>query len=326
MGISVFRQNRWIALLVGALLVSLSLISLLGMQTITEKGGKKESAEARQAASSSTVPVTHGDINVQSKNKIDIKSNIEKKEGNPVQLPGLFAANELQGWKPEPDTLLSLPEIERQEENVPSKKQEKSTPEKKSTPSKKDDDNRISKSSSNDAASSTTAKQVKPKKKEGTTAVQPKAKSLQPPTKLFFTRTKTLTQDQKENATWDYALSAEELLLLQKIVMAEAEGEPYEGKVAVANVVLNRLRSANFPDTIRNVIYQKYQFSPVANGRMDRVKPSKETIKAVTAALHGHKAVSDDTYFFLSLTLAQDLTVHHSRTFSKKIGNHSFYK
>ncbi|MFD1909465.1 cell wall hydrolase [Paenibacillus rhizoplanae] len=39
--------------------------------------------------------------------------------------------------------------------------------------------------------------------------------------------------------------------------MAEAEGEPYKGKVAVANVVLNRLRSANFPDTIREVIYQK---------------------------------------------------------------------
>ena len=79
-------------------------------------------------------------------------------------------------------------------------------------------------------------------------------------------------------------LSDKELHLLQKIVMAEAEGEPYEGKVAVANVVLNRLRSANFPDTIYKVIYQKSQFSPVANGRMKRVVPNEDSIKAVNAA------------------------------------------
>ncbi len=108
--------------------------------------------------------------------------------------------------------------------------------------------------------------------------------------------------------------------------MAEAEGEPYEGKVAVANVVLNRLRSANFPDTITDVIYQKHQFSPVANGRLKRVTANEETIKSVNAALHGQKEVPDDTYYFLSLKLAQDLTVHRSKSLVKKIGNHSFYK
>lgn len=108
--------------------------------------------------------------------------------------------------------------------------------------------------------------------------------------------------------------------------MAEAEGEPYQGKVAVANVVLNLLRSANFPDTIYKVIYQKSQFSPVANGRLKRVKPNKDSIKAVNAALSGVKEVTDDTYFFLSLKLAQDLTVHHSQEYAKTIGNHTFYK
>ncbi|OKP94592.1 cell wall hydrolase [Paenibacillus sp. P32E] len=147
-----------------------------------------------------------------------------------------------------------------------------------------------------------------------------------PPTQLFFSRTKLLSQEQRGQATWSYAVSEEDLLLLQKIVMAEAEGEPYQGKVAVANVVLNRLRSANFPDTIHDVIYQKSQFSPVANGRLKRVKPNGDSIKAVTAALSGTKAVTDDTYFFLSLKLAQDLTVHHSRQYAKKIGNHTFYK
>lgn len=153
-----------------------------------------------------------------------------------------------------------------------------------------------------------------------------KSAILPPPTTIYFTKTKMLTQDDKALSTWSYPVSAKELLLLQKIVMAEAEGEPYEGKVAVANVVLNRLRSASFPDTIQAVIYQKAQFSPVANGRLRRVQPNQDCIRAVTAALNGHKAVPDNTCFFLSLTLAQDLTVHHSRTKVKTIGHHTFYK
>ncbi|MEC0123715.1 cell wall hydrolase [Paenibacillus pabuli] len=147
-----------------------------------------------------------------------------------------------------------------------------------------------------------------------------------PPQKLYFTRTKLLNQEDSKLATWSYSVSDKELFLLQKIVMAEAEGEPYEGKVAVANVVLNRLRSANFPDTIYKVIYQKSQFSPVANGRLKRVTPNKDTIKAVNAALNGKKEVADDTYYFLSLTLADDLTVAHSQKKVKTIGHHTFYK
>ncbi|SHN74483.1 N-acetylmuramoyl-L-alanine amidase [Paenibacillus sp. ov031] len=147
-----------------------------------------------------------------------------------------------------------------------------------------------------------------------------------PPKKLYFTRTKLLNQEDSKLATWSYSVSDKELLLLQKIVMAEAEGEPYEGKVAVANVVLNRLRSANFPDTIYKVIYQKSQFSPVANGRLKRVTPNEDSIKAVNAALNGKKEVADDTYYFLSLTLADDLTVAHSQKKVKTIGHHTFYK
>ncbi|MCM3786692.1 cell wall hydrolase [Neobacillus mesonae] len=151
-------------------------------------------------------------------------------------------------------------------------------------------------------------------------------KKTTPPQTLFFTRTELLTQDEKGKATWDYTVTDKELLMLQKIVMAEAEGEPYKGKVAVANVVLNRLRSANYPDTIEDVIYQKYQFSPVANGRMDRVTPNEDVIHAVNEALNGRKEVPDETLYFLSITLADDLTVHHSQVKVKTIGHHTFYK
>ncbi|WP_322902981.1 cell wall hydrolase [Paenibacillus campi] len=146
------------------------------------------------------------------------------------------------------------------------------------------------------------------------------------PTKLYFTRTKLLSQDNHAHATWTYALSDKERLMLERMVMAEAEGEPYEGKVAVANVVLNRLRSANFPDTIKGVLYQKYQFSPISNGRFERVKPNADSIKAVREALEGRKEVPDNTYYFVSLSLATDFSVPNSQTVVKKIGHHTFYK
>ncbi|MFC7678300.1 cell wall hydrolase [Paenibacillus sp. GCM10028914] len=291
----ILRQNRWVALLVGVLFVSLSLISLLGMQT-----------NAREGENLQPNPQKNGAVLISDENQhIAEKDSAEQSDR---VLTDALTSKKFQEWKAN-DVVLSLSESGQKVNNFAI-----------------DTANRISENKSEAAVKSETASQTKTKKQEGTNAVKTQAKSQQPPAKLYFTRTETLTQDQKEKATWEYTLSAEELLLLHKIVMAEAEGEPYEGKVAVANVVLNRLRSANFPNTIRDVIYQKYQFSPVGNGRIDRVKPNEETIKAVTAALNGHKAVSDDTYFFLSLKLAEDLTVHHSRTFSKKIGNHSFYK
>lgn len=173
------------------------------------------------------------------------------------------------------------------------------------------------------------AKQVAPSARSAekeTTSFVSNTETQSPPEKLFFTRTAMLTAANQAKATWSYNITAQEVLLLQRIVMAEAEGEPYKGKLAVANVVLNRLRSTNFPDTIREVIYQKFQFSPVGNGRINRVHPNEETVKAVHEALEGHKAVPDDTYYFLSLTLAKDLTVHHSRTKVATIGRHTFYK
>lgn len=62
--------------------------------------------------------------------------------------------------------------------------------------------------------------------------------------------------------------SAEELEILACIIQCEAEGEPYIGKLAVGSVVLNRVASSSFPNTIMGVIYQEGQFSPVASGRM----------------------------------------------------------
>lgn len=88
---------------------------------------------------------------------------------------------------------------------------------------------------------------------------------------------------------------------LLRIVEAEAGICDYTGKVLVANVVINRVKDERFPDTIKEVVYQKngrtYQFSPVKSGRINRVEISEETYEAVHAALMGED-FSEGALFF----------------------------
>ncbi|MFV8830531.1 cell wall hydrolase [Alkalihalobacterium sp. APHAB7] len=103
--------------------------------------------------------------------------------------------------------------------------------------------------------------------------------------------------------TTKYNLSKKDLDLLARIVRAEAQTEPFEGKVAVADVVLNRLESPQFPDTIKEVIYQPRQFQPVSNGQIN--KPAdQESIEAVVAALTDMRNISQDSLFFYNPDIA----------------------
>ncbi|ABB15919.1 cell wall hydrolase [Carboxydothermus hydrogenoformans] len=78
-----------------------------------------------------------------------------------------------------------------------------------------------------------------------------------------------------------------DLYLLARIIRAEAEGEPYAGKVAIAAVILNRVRHPGFPNTIAGVIFQPGAFESVANGRFWSLLPNRESIKAAYDALRG---------------------------------------
>lgn len=95
--------------------------------------------------------------------------------------------------------------------------------------------------------------------------------------------------------------SPQEVDLLARLITAEADGEPYEGKVAVGAVVLNRVASRNFPDSIPGVIYEyedgTYQFEPVMNGWIER-PASAESIKAAWDALNGWDPTNGALYFF----------------------------
>ncbi|MCI9338270.1 MAG: cell wall hydrolase [Lachnospiraceae bacterium] len=98
-----------------------------------------------------------------------------------------------------------------------------------------------------------------------------------------------------------YDLPDEELDVLLRIVEAEAGNEDEEGKLLVANVVLNRMNAEAFPDTISGVVLQREkgvsQFSPVANGSFYRVKVSEETVSAVSRALMGEDISQGALYF-----------------------------
>lgn len=88
-----------------------------------------------------------------------------------------------------------------------------------------------------------------------------------------------------------------ERYLLARLVEAEARGESFEGKVAVASVVLNRKNDKAFPDTISGVIYERGQFSPVYNGSINW-KPSADSLKAVDRALSGYDNTMGSLYFY----------------------------
>lgn len=88
-----------------------------------------------------------------------------------------------------------------------------------------------------------------------------------------------------------------DIALLARLIHAEAGAEPYVGKVAVGGVVLNRVQSSKFPQTIAGVIYQPRAFESVSNGIINR-PPSKESIKAARDALSGWDPSGGALYFF----------------------------
>ena len=104
-------------------------------------------------------------------------------------------------------------------------------------------------------------------------------------------------QEDNESKKQVVNLNDDQLYLLSKLVAAEARGESYQGQVAVAAVVLNRVQDSRFPDSIEDVIYQKNAFSVVKNGSIS-VKPTEESYKAAKEALYGNDPTNDAIYFW----------------------------
>lgn len=107
------------------------------------------------------------------------------------------------------------------------------------------------------------------------------------------------------NAAWrniaDVTFADGDLYLLANLIYCEAGGEPYEGKLAVGAVVINRMLSSVYPDTVVGVIYQKRQFSPVGSGRLALAlaenKATADCYRAAEEAMSGMSNVGNCVYF-----------------------------
>jgi N-acetylmuramoyl-L-alanine amidase len=131
-----------------------------------------------------------------------------------------------------------------------------------------------------------------------------------------------------ESLTIPTSVSANEKELLARLVHAEAKGEPYAGKVAVATVVLNRVDSDLFPDNVNDVVYERsasghYAFSPVLDGSISN-KADSESIRAVEEALQFRGQGQNSLYFYNPATATSKWVSTREQTLV--IGDHVFAK
>lgn len=119
----------------------------------------------------------------------------------------------------------------------------------------------------------------------------------------------------------------DEVYWLSKIISAESRGEPAHGQIAVGNVILNRVRSASFPNTIYGVIFdRKYgvQFSPISDGSIYN-EPTYKCILAAKACLEGYSISSDILYFYHPPYKGAQCWASKNRPYAFSIGGHDFY-
>lgn len=135
-----------------------------------------------------------------------------------------------------------------------------------------------------------------------------------------------ITGSYKPLLSADKFYRSDEVFWLARIIHAESKGEPLIGQIAVGNVVLNRVRSAYYPNTIYGVIFdRKYgvQFSPVLDGTIYNT-PGYSATLAAKICLEGYD-LSNGAFFFLAPELATSSWIPKNRKYAFTIANHDFY-
>ena len=131
----------------------------------------------------------------------------------------------------------------------------------------------------------------------------------------------------KTNQNVSYAASsnASDIQLMARAINGEARGEPYEGQVAVGAVILNRVKSSQFPNTIAGVIYQSGAFTAVADGQINvPIEEGSSVYKAARDAMNGWDPTGGCIYYFNPDTATNKWI--WSRPKVKTIGKHIFCK
>lgn len=133
-----------------------------------------------------------------------------------------------------------------------------------------------------------------------------------------------LSTEEAQPASASYP--AEDLYWLSRIISAESRGEPLLGQIAVGNVILNRVESSQYPDTVEGVVFDvKYgvQFQPVSNGTI-YAPPAYSSLVAAKICLEGTDVVGESLYFF-SPALSAGSWIVSNATYYTTIGGHQFY-
>lgn len=140
------------------------------------------------------------------------------------------------------------------------------------------------------------------------------------------TRTAELRSTGKTLVSGSEYYNSDDLYWLSRIINAEAGGEVLKGKIAVGNVVQNRVDSRSYPNSIYGVIFdRKYgtQFTPAATGSIYK-KPNAESVIAAKICLEGY-SLSDSILFFMNPRIATNSWISKNRPYAFTIGNHDFY-
>ncbi|MFT9487975.1 cell wall hydrolase [Tepidibacillus infernus] len=138
---------------------------------------------------------------------------------------------------------------------------------------------------------------------------------------LTFIFNPIIAPDENDVKAQRTTLSANDMKLMANAVYGESRGEPYVGQVAVAAVILNRVKSSSFPDTVSGVIFEPGAFTAVADGQI-YLTPNKQAEKAVKDALSGWDPTDGCEYYFNPQTATSKWI--WSRPQVKKIGKHIF--
>lgn len=162
-------------------------------------------------------------------------------------------------------------------------------------------------------------KEAERKKAEAEAAARKKAKeqALKVHSIVHYANGKTIT------------ITNEDYECLKKIVQAEAGGEDFLGKQLVVCVILNRVASGEFPDSVKKVVFQQGQFSPIRNGSYSKAKASKETIQAIDEVLKNGSDLSMGALYFFArryTTASKANWFDTALTKVMKHGVHEFYK
>lgn len=129
----------------------------------------------------------------------------------------------------------------------------------------------------------------------------------------------------EENISYAATSSTSDIQLMARAINGEARGEPYEGQVAVGAVILNRVKSSKFPNTISGVIYQSGAFTAVADGQINQPIAENSTVyKAAQDAKNGWDPTGGCIYYFNPSTATNKWI--WSRPLVKTIGKHRFCK